>query len=294
MELEILKLIYDYSKKRKLVDTIFIDKLIDIVVQKKGLHDYVKNVAYSNEVKGQDEGITCAGYQPFTKSISIYFQAIKYVLEKESRYDILFSEIEKLIFRNITITQFILHEVEHADQMKKKDNKEDNTIETKIIKASFVFDSVLNNAISNPNLEADIQSGKISLQRLFSILSLRNKYYSELYRFNPIERLAQINSYSTIVNSLDKIKNYIPALYEFNYASFVQETLKGYSESWDGYSCPTEAYLKGTKQDQVWQEISTDFGQHTYAKRLQLGLPVNYHEYEQTFNWLQNTNKFRN
>ena len=51
MELEILKLIYDYSVNRKLIDPKFIDKLIEIVVSKKSLNDYVRNVEFTNKLE---------------------------------------------------------------------------------------------------------------------------------------------------------------------------------------------------------------------------------------------------
>ena len=44
---KILKLIYDYSINCKLVDCNFIDKLIEIVTNERGLETYVKNVAFT-------------------------------------------------------------------------------------------------------------------------------------------------------------------------------------------------------------------------------------------------------
>lgn len=51
MELEIVKLIYDYSANGKLVDSKFIDKIIEIVVSKKSLNNYVRNVRFTNKLE---------------------------------------------------------------------------------------------------------------------------------------------------------------------------------------------------------------------------------------------------
>ena len=42
MELEILKLIFDYSKTGHFPDHYFLDKVVEIVVKNKDLNDYVK------------------------------------------------------------------------------------------------------------------------------------------------------------------------------------------------------------------------------------------------------------
>ncbi len=79
--------------------------------------------------------------------------------------------------------------------------------------------------------------------------------------------------------------------------------LNGYQKSWAQGCCPTQVYLYGTMQNKVWTELdfyNQDYSQlmknvsarYDLSKRLSLGLPVSYEEYNTTDECLQSTNKF--
>lgn len=299
MELEILKLIYDYSIKGKLVDSKFIDKLIEIVVSKKSLNDYVRNVRFTNKLDKNNNGVSCATYSPLTMEVLLDYESMQIVMENRSYYEPLFGGLEQIMFRNLTITQIILHELEHAYQNKQADNNMDNSIERKMINASFMLEQ----AMKNPKFLTAILKGEIPSKEVLIYILQNRELYKQYYELNPTERLAQINSFRIIVNSIEPIKKYIPNLYEFENASLVEEMLSGYSESWYQGICPTQVYLFGTRQNKVWSEF--DFYDHdpsqliknvsheySLARRLQLGLPISCDEYDTTNGWLQSTNKF--
>lgn len=299
MELEILKLIYNYSVNRKLVDSKFIDKIIEIVVSKKSLHNYVHNVRFTNKLEKDDYAVTCAAYNPLSMEMLIDYESIQIAMENRSYYDFLFNSLEQIMFRNLTITQYILHELEHAFQNKQADNKSDNSIEKKLINASLVLEQ----AMKNPRVLKALLKGEIPAQD-FIIYTLQNmKLYKQYYALNPTERLAQVNYFKTIVNSIEPIKKYFPNLYEFKQASLVEEMLRGYPDSWNQGVCPTQVYLFGTRQSNVWSELdfyNQDSSQllknvgdrYNLSKRLSLGLPISYDEYNSLDGWLQSTNKF--
>ena len=109
--------------------------------------------------------------------------------------------------------------------------------------------------------------------------------YNEYYEINPMERMAQINSYRTIINCLESIKKQIPMLFTFNHAALAAEKIRGYESSWQEGLCPTHVYLKNTRKEDVWK--SFDFydenkavlikkvsNEYDLNKRLLLGLPV--------------------
>ncbi len=299
MELEILKLIYDYSINGRLVDKIFINKIIEIVVKKKDLNNYIRNVYYTNSLEKNDNGVVCAAYSTIRKEMVIDFESIKIVIENKSYYDQLFHSFEQIMFRNLTITQFILHEIEHAFQNKQSDNKSDNSIETRLIKACLMIEQ----AIKNPNFLKGILTKEIPTHDFIVYILQSKKLYEKYYNLNPIERLAQINSFRTIVNSIEPIKQYIPNLYEFKQASLVESALEGYVDSWEQGICPTEVYLSGTRQGNVWlnmdfydqdssQLMKNVINKYNLVKRLSLGLPISSIEYNSCNEWLQNTNKF--
>ena len=286
MELEILKLIYDYSVNGKLVDSKFIDKLIEIVVSKKSLNNYVRNVKFTNKLEKNDYRVYCAAYSPLSMEILVDYESIQIAMENRSYYERLFQSLEQIMFRNLTITQYILHELEHAFQNKQADDKSDNSIEAKLVNASFVLEQ----AMKNPRVLNALLKGEIPVQD-FIIYTLQNrKLYKQYYALNPTERLAQVNSFRTIVDSIEPIKKYIPNLYEFEQASLVEAMLRGYTDSWNQGICPTQVYLFGTGQSNVWSELdfyNRDYSQlmknvsdrYNLAKRLSLGLPVSYDEY---------------
>lgn len=299
MELEILKLIYDYSINGKLVDKKFIYKIIEIVVSKKSLNYYVRSVQFTNELYKNDYKVTSAIYDTLSMTILIDYESIQIVMEDNSFYDQLFCTLEQIMFRNLTITQIILHELEHAFQNKQFDDKFDNSIEAKLVKASLVLDEV----IKNPGFLPAILNGKIPVQDFIAYMKQNKKLYYKYYHLNPTERLAQVNSIETILHSIESIKENIPNLYEFILASLIEEMLKGYKDSWKKGICPTQVYLFGIGQDNVWNELdfyrqdSSQLMENVYrkynlARRLSLGLPVSHAEYNDVNKHLQHTNKF--
>lgn len=286
MELDILKLVYDYSIQKKLVDLNFIDKLIDIVVSKKKLNNYVKKIATTNELEKYGEKITCASYNFLTKELSVYYKAIQLCIEKANHYDQLFNSLEQIMFRNLQVTQYILHELEHAFQNKQLNDKHDNSIEAKIISASLMAEQIL----KNPKIFIGILMGKIKVDDVINNILKHKEKYLQYYHLNPTERLAQVNSFITIVNSLNSIKQFVPNLYAINHAYLHDNMIKGYTGSWREFTCPTEEYLLSVGQSNVWNDF--DFYNEDSSKlvenasrkyglyrRLSLGLPVKHSEY---------------
>lgn len=275
---EILALIYDYSVKGKLVDLKFIDKLIEIVVLRRDLNNYVQNVQFINELTKSPQEVTLGSYNPFTMTISIDYESIKIAMECERFYYSLFTTSEQVWFRNLFITKVILHELEHAFQNKQVANELDDSIETKLVRACSVLEwlkkrmKIVNLIDEDPLAEYD-------------------KLYNQYYHVNPSERLAEINSLKTIVNSLGQIKKRIPELYKAECVSLLNEMLREYLEDRNKcISCPTQVYLLGTKQDDIWYELdfySEDYyqllknvsDQYSLDRRLSLGLPIDYDEH---------------
>lgn len=298
MELEILKLIYDYSINEKLADKEFIDKIIEIVVSKKSLNRYVKSLQFT-ELYKNDYEVACAAYDTSNMRISVDYESIQIAMKQYSYYDQLFHTLERTMFKNLTITQIILHELEHAFQNKQADNMLDNSIEAKLVRASF---SILH-MMDNPRLLTAFLNDEISKRDFIFLDEQYKKLYKKYYLINPSERLAQVNSFKLIIEVMKPIKEYIPNLYDFELASSIGEMVKGYGNSWKHAICPTQLFLFDTGQDDVWNGFDfydQDFNQlienvcHKYnlARRFQLGLPVSRNEYNTLVKCLQHTNKF--
>lgn len=291
MELELIKLIYDYSVKMKLFDLNLAEKIIEIFVSKKDLRNYVKNLRITDRLQMLDSDIVCASYSPSTKEVSIDYKALQIILENRSVYECLFSSFEQIMFKNFLITQILLHELEHANQHKILNMNPHDSIEKKLLSASLFYQIPKN----EKTIEM-IASGELTKDNIVTYMS---DMYAKYYVFDPSERLAQIKSFEIIVSAVEQIKQYVPNLHEFESASVMQEMLKGYQESFDcGQRCPTEAFLHYTGQEKILSEL--DFysdnrkndDDYSLQKRLTYGLPISFGEYERTDNWLKSTNKF--
>lgn len=270
MELEILKLIYDYSTNGELVDRKFVDKIIEIVVSKKSLDDYVRSVQHTYKLPKDDQGVVCAVYDSLNRELLIDYTSMLIVVGHLGYYNQLFVPLEIIMSKNIKLTQIILHELEHAYQNKQKDNMSDDSIEAKLTRVCFNID--------------------------FS-LSLK------LYDYVPTERLANVYSFLTILNSIEPIKESIPNLHEFIQASLIEELLTGYNESLDKGYWPLELFLSKIGQRKVWTEfdfydqnvdrlIKNVSDKYTFAKSLALGLPVNCDEFNKKAHLLRSMNKY--
>ena len=138
MESKLLRLIFDYSKNGKLVDKAYLEKLIDLVVNSKDISKYVQNSEIvSSGTEETMDGILLAEYRPNRKLIRIYSEAMERMLEDHDRYQELFNGIEQIFYKNVLITQIILHELEHANQ--RKIIEKEDTLESKVLKTSTRF-----------------------------------------------------------------------------------------------------------------------------------------------------------
>lgn len=295
MEAGILRLIYDYSVKGKIADLKFVDKIIEIIVTKRSLNDYVQNIMFTNQLDKSDDGVVLATYNYSCRKISVDFESIQFLLEYDAKYDSLFNTLEQVMFRNFKITQVILHELEHAYQYMQVDDNLDNSIETKLIKASLELKLAMNRRIL---------SGEISSSDFATYVLQYKELYRQLYTFNPTERLAQVNSFRAVVSSIGVIKDCVPSLYEFESASLNETMLNGYVEAYEeGCASPTQLYLFASGQSKAWSEL--DFyddnteklenklrSKYNLGERFKFGLPVSGDEYQKTYSLLLNSNKY--
>ncbi len=306
MQFKLLKLMYDYSQQNKLVDKEYIDKLVEMFVKEYNLDDYVKKIEFTSELIKSEDDVCFANYNPLEMNIFIDTESLDIMLKHSSKYDCLFDGYEITMFKNSTITQAILHELEHAYQNKVSDGVDDGTIETKLIKTCYAYEYYLKKGTLEQEIE-DNKDNPLRLSELLEILStqaLKNACYLEFYNLDPMERLAQIHSYQTLIKSLEIYKTRIPALYEFQLSSLVEETLNGHLEAWErGGICPTEVYLNVIGRGKAWKEldfydpdrqklIDNAVEKHSVTRRLILGLPVTRNEFDDKVDWLVTTNRY--
>lgn len=221
----ILDLLIDYSDKEKILDFDYITKVVEIAIKEKSLEEYINGVEIhenlSNVYNVQCGGIYSTDSLKITISqhmIDEYYKRVhKSSAERLSVYD-------ELLLSNSLSTQVILHEIEHANQLKKID--EGKNFESSLLKAAYSF--YLN------VYDKDLGIGKLET---FDYMSLKQSYGPIM----PHERLADINSMYEIVDILEPIYDYVhPKIKQFMETRLYKFYTKGYS---DEDLEPTESYL---------------------------------------------------
>ena len=265
MELELLKIIFDYTKQRKFIDRNFLDKFIEIVVNHKKLDNYVGTIIISDEINNRN---VLASYNYLLKCIKVnYYSVVEYLENFENRY-CYFSDIENLFLKNLEIVQLLLHELEHANQFNKCDNC--NTYESKILRESKAF--------SNSDL------------------------YRSAYNFVPEERLANIISYKEVINILKYIRDLVPNLLNFENYKLLDYAISDYLINDSNIMAPTIYYfLIGNMNDSLKRLglINSDGiikgnieNEINFEKRLTYGLPISFYEFSSLHNQVKNMNNF--
>ena len=284
MEEELLKLIYDYTKrKRSILNHQFINKLVEIVVRARSLDDYVKGVHLSTlgmTLKNYEEdNADYAAYNCADKIIKVNLPGFHYICDT---LELNVSQFEQDLFHNLFVTQVILHELEHATNLKMAEDPSDKSIKTRLMRASFDFNAALYQGLMKMNINPNELDNEI--------VEWYRKEYESDYKIDTEERMAEIDSQATILRIIRPIKRTIPDLYRGEKAFLVFHMLKGYLDVFESGICPTELFLQNIGNEELWKSFSfydedpakvLENVQKEYGlyERLEYGFPITEKEY---------------
>lgn len=138
-------------------------------------------------------------------------------------------------------------------------------------------------------LSSDLSKAKTEEEK-----KLLRKLEKKYYKFEPAERLAQINSYKTLLNALSFRKNEIERLYELEKNLLISETLNAHPEAKKLGGCPSFVYLNGVGRKDIWESLpfydeekekllENVTKEYSLEKRLTLGLPITSKEYKNLY-----------
>ena len=204
------------------------------------------------------------------KNLFISLSALQlYFLNTKGNYISNFTGIEYAMYLNSILSQVILHELEHIVQYK--------TVLT-----------------SNDSIEKTLLSSDLSKAKTEEEKKLLRKLEKKYYKFEPAERLAQINSYKTLLNALSLRKNEIERLYELEKNLLISETLNAHPEAKKLGGCPSFVYLNGVGRKDIWESLpfydeekekllENVTKEYSLEKRLTLGLPITSKEYKNLY-----------
>lgn len=247
----VLKIIYNYSINSKILDVKSIDKIIELLVNINELNCYISNIQLI-----QENNKKLASYCNYTKTISINCNTIEYMLKNIEKNLLMSNDFEKIFYKNISILQVILHELEHVYQ--EKIVYTENSLEAFLLRIS---------------------------------LRVNNGFIEKLYDICTEERLAEINSFEKINSMIDPIHSKLPELYDALQIDKLQRLLRGYHYINGGFiESPLINYMKKSNNSTIlnafeWynndQRICLDFVSAKYKidDRYKYGFPVGLEEY---------------
>ncbi|MDO4341276.1 MAG: hypothetical protein Q4C44_00840 [bacterium] len=295
MEEELLSLIFDYSINRKIADNAFCDRLLEIVLNHRELHDFVKDAYYIRGEEGTKTDKTAAYYMSVDRSIVVDFDNIESKLNYLKLVDPKFNELEVYLIRNIIIARTLLHELEHANQIKKVATGQ-NGLDACILELSPIY--------INLKSTLDLLNRGLSREEAESIVEPLKDQYLKFYKSDPSERMAEIDSYKTTNSILNMINKPIPQVRRHQNSELAYTLLDGYKESTDIFpNAPTlnNLYYFGSLNRlsiagytiKDFREFFTAISAMSLDKRLYYGLTISNGEYEAIMDSAIRSNIFR-
>ena len=253
---DILKIIYDKSKTNKILDLKDIEKILDQLIIEKQLNEYISNI------KVQQIGSkNLASYSNYTNRITIYSNVIDLMIQNINKQLISADELSKTLYKNLSILQVIMHEVEHANQ--EKIICSNNTLESYILKLSELVDNA-----------------------------------PELYEFKPEERFAEIKSFNEILSLLTILNNKELKINELIKIVILQRLLRGYHYKNQKVTTPLVTYFEKGKKPKLLKPLGLDknnkkvISVYNLNERFKYGFPITTNEYAASMNDLVlSTNK---
>ena len=290
MQKAIITLFFEYSKKGKLIDNSFINKILNIIMENEDLKDYLKKIEFDRNLNSNDD--LSISYNAVNNNLKFNLNT-SYHYQYDPYYNH-FNGFERPFYINARILKRVLREIENVNVNKIILSK-DEGFEAKLLKVCFsdyltpqeLREMLRNKKISNPDL----------VYRIFA-------NYQEHINLNPLERYTKINATKKIIKLMELIDVAYPNLIQFELASLLEELLSGYTYRSPKVEAPTPTYLHNFYHDDFWKKqnfyddnqfyledkVSDEYG---LTKKLELGLPVRNYEYRETLDKLHQSFKYK-
>lgn len=171
MYTELLNIIYTYVFNYKEPDKHFLENVLDIVINKDNLREFIKDINYNYDGNGAYGFISKTLRFNITNILDDAkrsFNLRKNIYESE----INISNLEEYIYLCSTFILTILHELEHVKQIRILETTQEKTFEKSLIQNSL------------------------------DILSINPDFYRKEHDLFPVERMVNINSTSKLIEIL--------------------------------------------------------------------------------------------
>lgn len=238
----ILKIVYDKTNNNEILNLKDIEKILELLVVEKCLNEYILNIDVqlirSNNL---------ASYSNYTRKITIYTKTIDQMVKDIDNNILNINKFETTLYKNLSILQILLHEIEHANQQKIAYHN--NTLEALIIRLSYL---------------------------------VNNGYDEKLYEFCPEERLAEIKSFEEINTMISYINNKLDLLPNIIETEKLKRQLRGYHYKNNFVTVPIVEYFTiGNKEKllEAFDLSNSALNNYTLNDRYKYGFPISNIEY---------------
>lgn len=276
MELELTKIVYEYTKNKKLADENFIKTCINICLDYKGLKYLVKDIII-NENTG-DSYYDCINQILLINSS----QCIHHVTS--------INEYETVLHYNLEVLRIIIHECEHVMQCSICDNQ-NVSYKKRLLELCF-GGSILIKKIKSADINYD-ESAILNIIKEVEYWKKVNKSYDKLYDYFPSERMADIKAYKHLINIFNKLDVGDFAIQrKYLNQRLAESQLLGYFKKDNIIIPPIFVFLyqleyilnQKVDTDKIVADISKKSKYKRLGKRLMYGLNITTDEYEKIKN----------
>ncbi len=282
MEEEILKLIYDYSKKNRMIDLAYINQLIEIVANSMELNPYIGNTVFlktgeKRKVEKNKLSISLANEEEFADltynfinhDITVYIDKIPKIYQAIDRINL--NSDEMPYFKTILYTQRILHELCHANQEKTLQEKKDS------------FEAKILEPCTPRKKDTSKKTKDEKLEELLQIIA-RTIIYIKNYKYDPRERTADMDSYQMMLKILAAFPIILSSTRQYLGNKKLQSTIEAYQNTFS----PTIQFIRAIDSiednnilssfdwyDELEQEaLKKAKEKYSFEQRLRYGLPI--------------------
>ncbi len=273
----ILDIIYEYSKKFRLLDEDAINKIMDILIINNKLYNVEYDLVVEKNILLSHKEL---GYF-LNDSICLYYNNLINRVKNEKH--IIFEDelklplLQKVIRQNLEIAFTLMHETEHALQYKMLSEHNDNTLERRLLRAE---DYYIKKATENI-VFYDIYDKLLGLIPGYFEFFKSMSIYQRNYDISLMERLANLKTLDKIDDMLNKIKDDVPELYEIEKYILLIYQMQQYIENEQkreqyDYSPTIEFFNRLGTLDKL---IEIDFINLPYEDRIKYGFYITDDEY---------------
>ena len=239
----IIKIIYDKSINNSYLNLYDIKKILELLVIEKDLNNYILDIDIQH-IRSNN----LASYSSYSKIVTIYVNQIYEMLNDIQKDILIFDNISIMLYKNLSILQTLLHEVEHANQQKLA--YYENSLESFIIRLSYL---------------------------------VSNSCEDILYEYCPEERLAEIKSLEEIIKMVDYIEKNFFDLRTILDTEKLKRLLRGYHYRNSSVNIPIVDYFTMGNKKHLLDVIDLSKNnqtKYTLNERFKYGFPISIDEYE--------------